>query len=409
MEFLPFLQAIGLAPSWSTKPASTLFVISLLVSFNQLSTPGWLFGWTPALILLVMALTEWQVGKDMMVMDLLESFMPLVKGVLAVVITLSLLDANTAQVLEYLRSDDPGFLFSLLETAAKWVYGLVTGVATWYITIYRDSYKQFFGDFDEDNDVGLLSLYGWAELFFAVGNGVLAIFFPVVAIGLFLLTAVSLRLLRRYLEKQETKKKRLCANGCGTDIFGSALVCPTCDHPNPAPLRVGLLGQTTNQPVKNKGDHHWQLLAQKRCPRCATHFYGRTMHQVCTACGQNVLDSPAAVKAYVQHFDGKLWSTMALCAAMGFVPFVGIVAGVVTYRLRLVSPMRRYVPVMQGCLGRWTVRLINLFLVSLQAIPFAGLLILPLMCFFNFQIYRSLMMRSQSRFKAGAPSAGKLA
>lgn len=399
MILFPFLQALGFSPSLATKPASALFLLSLLISFfPRFENPTWLYGATPAVILFVIALAEWQIGKDTIFMDVFDFIMPAIKIVLAVAITLAMLDTDVELILNYLFNED-----TVLTTAVSWgqigiksVYSLFVGVVTFYSTIYFNSYRRFISQFDEDNDMGLVTLYSFGEFTFALSNGALALFFPVAAILLFIATLIGLRLMRLYLEKQEASKMVACTNACGTMIYGSALECPSCGTQNPKPKQVGLLGQTRQQPISSRSEHQWDLLAQKRCPRCATPFSGRTMHQMCVGCETAVLDSPVAVKKYVAHFEQKLVPTMIFCALVGWIPFLGLFAGVVYYRLNLVSPMRRYVPSLQGCMGRWGLRLVNLVLASFQAIPFAGSILLPLMCYLNFQVYKSLMLRSQT-------------
>ncbi|KAA3663405.1 MAG: hypothetical protein DWQ04_10755 [Chloroflexi bacterium] len=393
MQTLGILNTFGFVPSLSMRPALALLVLSVAITFGWVAGPVWLIGTVPIIILLLVTIGEWNLGKDGFFIDLFEMIMPFIKVVLAIAIALILLEGESSNLLEVMINDEAPWW----QEAGKWSGGLLQGVFVWYANLYRQSYLLFITEIDEDNELGLLTLYTWLEGLFAAINIPLAIIFPIAAIVLYLVVILCIWLLRRYLERQENKKRVACTNDCGTQIYSSALNCPTCYTKNPAPFRIGVLGQTTSAYVKDRYAHSWELLAQKRCPRCATQFRGKNMHQMCEACGESVLDSPEAVQGYVQYFDKKLPLTLTICAALGIVPLVGLVVGIVYYRLTLVSPMRRYVPVAQGCLGKWGTRLINFVLLTFQPLPVVGAFILPLMCFINYRVYRGLVISSQFR------------
>lgn len=396
METIVYLKTLGIMPSLSARPATALLVLSVAITFGWVVGPVWLVGTLPIVLLLLITLAEWNVGKEVAIMELLETVMPFVKVVLAIIISQAMLETESAEMLTVLLSEETAAIPWWAE-AINWLWSAFIGVLTWYASLYRQSYLFFISEFDEDNDLGLLSLYTWMEGLFTAGNILLALIAPIAAIILFALTVLTLHLLRRYLNRQEEKKRIPCTNNCGTLIYGTALSCPKCQTKNSTPLKVGLLGQTTSKYVTNRQSHHWELMAQKRCPRCATRFRGRDMHHICEECGESVLGSPEAVKEYVQYFEAKLPKTLVVSGFLGLVPFAGIILGVVYYRLNLISPMRRYVPVTQGCLGRWGTRLINLVLLTFQPIPVLGAFMLPLMCYISFTIYRRLMVKSQLR------------
>lgn len=395
MDLFTYLSSLGLVPSVSTRPGTSLFMVSLAITFGVVIGPAWLFGVFPLFVLFLIVLIEWNIWKEAALLEIIETAMPFIKAILAVMITIVMFNNSEAGAVLELMGGEQTVSSPWWVTAANWLWSLLLGVLTWYTALYRQSFLFFLTEFDEDNDLGLLSLYSWMEVFFTATSTLLALVVPVAAILLFIVTALGLRGLRHYLEKQEEKKRQACPNNCGTQIYGSALNCPNCQAKNPTPLKVGLLGQTTSNYVKNKNDQYWALLSQKRCPRCATRFHGRTLNQVCSACQEEVLNSPKMVQAYAEHFDAKLPRTLLISGVVGLIPFVGLVFGVVYYRLTLVSPMRRYVPTVQGCIGRWGTRLINLFLISFQPIPFFGALMLPVMCYINFKMYRSLFIQSQ--------------
>lgn len=395
----PYLSSMGVTPALSTRPASALIFLSLLMRFSGITEPTWLFsGWTLVILVAVM-LIEWKISKELAIVELLEPFMPFLKAAVAIMVAFVLIDTRTSEAASSLFSAD---IISdpLWRTILDVGWMILMGVLGFIAALYRSSFYFFFSEFDQDNDLGLLTLYSWMEVFFTATGTLLALIVPAAAIVLYIVTALTLYVLRQQLEKLEENKRVACKGNCGDTIYPSAVHCPRCYAPNPHPMHVGLLGQTTNKPVTDIGKHPWLLLAQKRCPRCATRFKGRDMHQICGACGTSVLDSPEAVHAYVGMFDQKLSSTMLICFGLGFIPFAGLIAAVVYYRLTLVSPMRRYVPVAQGCLGRWVTRIFNLFMIALQPIFICGAFALPLMCYVNYKLYRGMLIRAQYRPKS---------
>ena len=51
---------------------------------------------------------------------------------------------------------------------------------------------------------------------------------------------------------------------------------------------------------------------------------------------------------------------------------LGVIPGVIYYRLAIVAPFRRYIPPGRGFLLRWGVRLAVVVLVAFQWVPVAG-------------------------------------
>lgn len=392
----PFLTSLGFSPSISTRPSVALLALSLAVNFSYITGPLWLAGWGVSVLLAGIVALEWYGGRNMALLEMIEDFMPYIKSILAVLVSVALLNSDAGAFLGTLAGESSAAAAEpWWQTAFQWIWSLIVGAVTWLISAYRRAFFFFFNQFDEDDDLGLLSLYTIIEYLFTAGSIFLVILVPIGAIFFFVLVGLGLRWLRKYLEEQEAQKMVACTNGCGTRIFGSALSCPTCSHPNPQVMRVGLLGQTTDKPATNHETQQWGLIAQKRCPRCATQFKGRNMNQTCVACQQTVLDSPTAINAYVAHFEKKLIPALIVSFVAGFIPILGVAVSVVFSRLTVVSPLRRYVSASKGCLGRWGLQIVNLILVLLQPIPVIGWITLPLMTYLNFTVYKRLMLADQ--------------
>ncbi len=71
------------------------------------------------------------------------------------------------------------------------------------------------------------------------------------------------------------------------------------------------------------------------------------------------------------------------------VPVVGLIPGVIYYRLALVAPFRRYIPRGRTLLLRWGIWLLFLVLVLLQWVPLLGGLVVPTMALVSYKVYRT--------------------
>ena len=104
---------------------------------------------------------------------------------------------------------------------------------------------------------------------------------------------------------------------------------------------------------------------------------------------QERMGDPQFARDYIASIDRRVPITCALCFLMGLVPVLGVIPGVICYRLTIVAPFRRYIPSGQGFVLRWGVRLAILALVALQWVPVAGGLAIPSMALINYVAYRN--------------------
>ena len=69
-------------------------------------------------------------------------------------------------------------------------------------------------------------------------------------------------------------------------------------------------------------------------------------------------------------------------------PVVGLIPGIILYRMTVVAPDRRYLPRGRTLLVRWGVRLAYLFLIFVQLTPVTGTLAVPAMALLGWSAYR---------------------
>jgi len=265
---------------------------------------------------------------------------------------------------------------------------LLIGVGTYWLGTLRGGLLGFFIDADEDDDIGAQGLFSWAEDLWSLFGIVLLLIFPIVMLILLAIVAGILVLIQRRAQAREEQSKIDCAD-CGEKIYGSAITCFACKSPNPQPRTLSFMGRSLDEPTPDTINHPYRLVEKKRCPACATRFEKRGLHQTCAACGHELFKDPGFAKAYLLRSDTRLPFVLAISALFSMVPIIGLIPGIIFYRMTLISPLRQYIPRTRTFLLRWGIRILFFFLIMCQWIPVAGALVVPTMAMINYTVYRS--------------------
>jgi hypothetical protein len=101
------------------------------------------------------------------------------------------------------------------------------------------------------------------------------------------------------------------------------------------------------------------------------------------------MDAPDFARRYIGFIDRRVPMVLVVCFLLGLIPVLGVIPGVICYRLAIVAPFRRYIPPGRGFLIRWGVRLAVVVLVAFQWVPVIGGLVVPSMALINYVAYRS--------------------
>jgi hypothetical protein len=109
----------------------------------------------------------------------------------------------------------------------------------------------------------------------------------------------------------------------------------------------------------------------------------------------------------VARFDGamqaRLPRTLVFGLVMGLVPVLGMIAGVLYFRTRVVAPYRQYVSGFRRFLLRLLLRILIVVLVLFQLIPLLGSLAIPLLTLVNHRVFRrAFLAQAEQRLSAGA-------
>lgn len=379
MTATSLLQSAAPMPLFASRPFLAALGVALFARFTDLvAAPGWFVHDVTLWSLGVLALLDVAARKDQDLRALVEEVDGWVKAGTAAVVHLAVLDPETAAVLQTFAAAGPGLAAggSLLAAAGVWL-----------LASLRRGTLRVLEEVDEDDDVGVQGLISWFEDLGVAGGVVVAVLVPVLALVLAGLAVLALLLVRLLVHGLEERAKVACSS-CGAALHPSAVACPECAAPNPGVRAVGVFGRPTRRPAPPLAVHRLELIARRRCPRCATRLPRRELRQECPACGRETLAGRQELDAYLGLLRDRLPRVLLVCFACALVPFAGLVAGVIYYRVSLVASLRGYVPRSAGCLTRWSVRLTNLLLLALQPVPLLGGLTLPLMCFTNWRLWR---------------------
>jgi hypothetical protein len=391
-----FLQGLGSVGVFVSRAFLPAFVTALLLRFGP-QTP-WLahYGLLPQVrdvptwftsdaalgVLGLLAALELVAERLPEAQDVLDQFQGYLKTGMAVLTYLGVLNAtDRAAVGQMLRQAGPGdYLPVLAVGAGVYLASQARGAVLWPLT-----------EADEDDDLGVRGLIRWVEDLWGGLGPVALIVFPLLSVAAFGLAVVMLLLFERRLESRREAGKVPCVN-CGQLIHASAPACPSCHAPVKQPKDVGLLGQSKDAPA-DIALLPYRLVAVKRCPACATRFDRRAVKQTCRACGHPLMDDPRFARDYIASIDRRVPLVCVVCFLLGLIPVLGVIPGVIYYRLAIVAPLRRYIPIGRGFLLRWGVRLTLLLLVAFQWVPVAGGLAVSAMALINYAAYRTAYRR----------------
>ena len=292
-----------------------------------------------------------------------------------------------------LGAADIGFVEGIVRRAGfgEYAFAAALGAGTFLLSDARGAIAADAAAADEGDELGVQGLASWAEDLWSVAGLVLLVLYPVAMLIVIGIIAGMILLLRRRAERREAKSKVPCSN-CGTPIYSSAMACPRCGTAVEAPRAVGWLGRSTEEPSRDLDLHPYRLVEKKRCPVCATRFERRGLPQTCPACGYELMADPAFQREYIHYIDRRVPGVCIVGFLLGLVPILGLIAGVVYYRLVLIAPFRRYIPLGRGFLLRWGVRLVLLALIFMQLVPLVGGLAVPLMALISYGAYRSTFL-----------------
>lgn len=295
--------------------------------------------------------------------------------------------------------------FTTILTLGKYLWLALLASVTGLFATVRDWLHQNLTELDPGDDLRLRAALNWLEDCIGLLGLFCVLILPLFSAIVGAAALLGLWLVQRTLAYHERKRLRPCPT-CRAPMQSSALFCGTCQASNPAPMQLGLLGLPSVRPFQGDPDQQRHaLLRRHRCPRCATRLARRTFSQRCTLCGTEPFPTARAQRTYVQNVSREMPRALVLSTLMGLVPAVGFVAGLIYYRLQLISPLRAYISRTRHLLVRILMTGVGSFLLLLQLIPGLGALVLPIMCYCSYRLCRqSLHQQFRDLPTAGSQS-----
>ncbi|MHC4784498.1 MAG: FmdB family zinc ribbon protein [Planctomycetota bacterium] len=399
--FVPNLvQGAGLTAFFASRTFIPAFATALTMRFGlqaewfdwfgieiaAAAAPSWFTGDTALIVLGLLATLEVAATKSTDARALMAEIDPYIKPAIAVLTYLGVASTVDAAYLEehLIQPQEAGFI-DLLPAAA-------VGAATWWTTVNRREAMVLITEADEDDDLGVQKLFSWAEdIWAAIGPWLLVIF----GIAMLVVTGivVGIFFLLRLRARIKDEQSKIDCTSCSEKVYGCAVQCQQCGAKVDAPRGVGFFGTTKAKPAKDLARHPYRLVEKKRCPVCATRFEQRQPRQICPACGHDLFADSDFARAYLGAVASRLPTVLGVSFLFSLVPIVGLIPGVIYYRLAVVAPFRRYIPRGRALLLRWGIKLFFLILILLQWVPLLGGAVVPLMALINYRVYRGTFQK----------------
>jgi Zn finger protein HypA/HybF involved in hydrogenase expression len=265
---------------------------------------------------------------------------------------------------------------------------VISSANTYFCASIRSGILEVLYEADEDDSLGLRKLIAWAEDAWAVIGFFWLIIYPIAVIIIIGVLVGGAFLLKKYFEYREERSKIDCES-CVEKNYPCATECHSCHTPVLSPVKIGLFGQSKNgNPTEDIAKHRLQLAEKKRCPACGTRLEKRDPYQTCPTCGHELFKEPQFAKDYLSMVGARLVPVLLISLGLSFIPFLGLVIGVILYRIQLVAPFRRYIPLHRSFFIKWMIRLFFFVLIAVQLIPGVGAVVVPVMALISYRTYR---------------------
>ncbi|MBK1880179.1 hypothetical protein JIN87_25055 [Pelagicoccus mobilis] len=352
------------APSWFTHPATV-----------------WGLGG--------LAAAEMLAERSPEIRELMEDGLVYVKSGLSMATSHGLLSTSDAAFAGEVISQ-AGFLDSIPAA--------ISGGITYFLSMTRNGVVSILSEADEDDSLGMRKFISWCEELWATFGVWILLAIPGAVLLLNGIVFGVLYLIRKRHESKIEAARIECPK-CQTRIHCFATACLSCDEPVKEPVALGLLGGMQERKESDPLAQKVRLIELKRSPKSGEKVKGRGADISCKEDGVSLFSDREVNEAYFATVDARLPKVLIISAALGAIPLLGLIAGVIFYRIQLVAPYRRYLPWSKGFVTKWLVRLVLLILALLQLVPGAGVVAVPLMAGINHWMYRSA-------FKSGLSKAG---
>ena len=323
------------------------------------------------------------------------------KGIFSFLICFVLINGDPQVLVEHVKTEGISTGFGgFFSVEYVWSFGV--GLLTWLLCIVRSGVYRFLIEIDDSDSLGIRTLLGRMENALGLIGPAIFIVYPMVAFaaaGAALLILVGMNL---WVKRLENRHSAECPS-CQHINHLSALSCGKCSHSLADVKAVGFMGLAKDEPRNpDTQQHKLDLLRVKRCPECASVNKEKSVGVVCSVCNTPYFRNPSELDSFLKAARKRLGKTLVVTSILGLLPIVGLIPGIIFYRLYLVAGLKGYVSSSSNFLFRLLLSVLFLILIIYQATPVIGFAAIPIMALANFLLY-SRRIKSQVRQISSQP------
>lgn len=380
-----FLPAF--ATSLAMKYGDTLPLLKGLEFLNTAgSHPTWFTHDGVVAALGILAALELLAEKSTHIREMMSRSSVYLKSIVAGLTTYGILSAGDAAYIEGLAGPQEAGFLDLFPAFAS--AGL-----TYFFGSTRNGFLSLISESDPDGDLGIGRFISWMEEFWAsFGVLFLLLYAPVMLILIGLVMGV-IHLINKRARKRQDEAKVECRS-CQSRIHPFATACYDCEEPHAEPVKLGAFGRLSEETTRDIKEQELRLIELKRSPKSGERLEGRGVDIKGPTDREAVFGNPERNRRYFNRVGERLPVVLGLGALLSLIPVIGLIIGVVYYRLRLVAPFRRYLSFSQSIVTKWLIRILFLILMAFQWVPIAGGAVVPIMAMVNYSFYRSAFKKA---------------
>ncbi|HOZ29366.1 MAG TPA: zinc ribbon domain-containing protein [Bacteroidales bacterium] len=387
MNFPQLLSIIGTIPLFSMRTFFPAFLTALFFAHPEwfpgveniegVAEQGTFLAQNWLVILLgVLSILEFVADKNTDVRQFLREAEPYMKPISYLLIQFFIMSENSEEVLEQVNwaGFNPLIIIAVIGSGA-----------VYFLSMLRKRFLNFLSDIDEDDNLYIGKIISWIEdslvlfgFLLLIWTGVFMIILYAIIIGIFLL-------LRKLNEKRIENEKNICPN-CGAKVYPFAIRCQQCGHEQPAIFDIGIFGNRKANLISDFRKHEFKLLAQRRCPSCATKSKIRSPFQKCSTCNTEFFKNPT-INEFIKHQDRKFQLVFVLSFVIGLLPIIGFVITAGITGISLLSPYRLYISESGNFISKILIRFVTILLFILGI--GAGFIASPLYCLIRYTIIKN--------------------
>ncbi|MDD4150210.1 MAG: hypothetical protein PHE33_09285 [Bacteroidales bacterium] len=362
MGYPQLLSIIGTIPLFSMRTFFPAFLTALFFAYPQwfpgvesvdaagenltFLSQNWLL-----IVLGILSILEFVGDKNTDIRYFLREAEPYMKPASYLLVQFFIMSEGSSEVLDQINwaGFSPLLILSLIGTGA-----------VYFLSKFRKKFLDFLTDIDADDNLFIGKIISWIEDSLVLFGFLLLVWAGIFMVICYLIVIGILVIIAKKYEKQAEEEKLICTS-CGTKIYAYAVECQSCRTKNATVFNIGILGHRKPILTTDINKHQLNLIAQRRCPKCATKFDKRSVSQVCSLCG-TVLFTEPNLNQFVKYLDQKFYLILSISFVVGFVPILGFVVSASLVSIYLLSPYRKYISKSGTFLSRFMIRILTIVL-----------------------------------------------